>query len=118
MAANEAEGEFRQFYSVGTPTNNIKGADIASAAGALASAPNGYITVISGTEAVTLIPLPYAGFAGTIAVRPTGIFTGATGGVATATNKPIGLAFTAVVGKILFLTYDPVSELWYPSYTS
>jgi len=33
-------------------------------------------------------------------------------------NKPIGLAFTSVVGKILFLTYDPVSALWYPSYTA
>jgi hypothetical protein len=113
----ESENEWRGFLPVGGPSQQIKGVDIASAAGLIAS-PSNYLHVISGVAAITLIPLPYPDFAGTIAIRPTGIFTGATGGVATATNKPIGLAFTAVVGKILFLTYDPVSALWYPSYTA
>ncbi len=117
MAANEGETEFRQYLPVGTNTQGIKGGDIASAAGAI-TVPQAYLSVISGVAAITLIPLPYTGFAGTIAVRPTGIFTGATGGTATSVNKPVGLAFTSVVGKILFLTYDNVSELWYPSYTA
>jgi hypothetical protein len=47
---------------------------------------------------------------------PTGAFTGATGGTATATAKPIGKAFTAVAGKALHMTCDGL--LWYPSYTS
>lgn len=110
-----AEDEFRAFLPVGTPTQNIKGADLASAA---TMAPTHYLHLVSGTTEITLITLPYTGFAGTIAFRPTGAFTGATSGTATALNKKIGLAFTAVTGKILFLTYDPVSELWYPSYTS
>ena len=113
----ESEAEWRGLLPVGGPSQGIKGSDIASVAGAITGVTN-YLHVISGALAITLIPLPYTDFAGTIAVRPTGTFTGATGGVATATNKPIGLAFTAVVGKILFLTYDPVSELWYPSYTA
>lgn len=114
----ESENEWRNYLPVGGPSQSVKGPDIASAAGALASAPGAYLTAVSGVLAITLIPLPYEGFSGTVAFRPTGIFTGATGGVATSTNKPIGLAFTAVVGKILFLTYDPVTALWYPSYTA
>ena len=113
----ESETEWRGLLPVGGPSQGIKGADIASAAGVIAS-PTNYLHVISGVLAITLIPLPYEGFAGTIAIRPTGVFTGATGGVATSVNKPIGLSFTSVVGKILFLTYDPVSALWYPSYTA
>lgn len=115
--ANEDENEFLGFVSPGTVTKQIQGADIASVAGAIAS-PTNYIHRITGTLAITLIPIPYPGFAGTIAIVPTEIFTGATGGVATSTNKPIGLAFTAVVGKTLFLTYLPAQGLWYPSYTA
>jgi hypothetical protein len=111
----ESETEWRGFLPVGGPSQGIKGTDIASAA---TIAPTNYLHLVSGTAAVSLVTLPYADFAGTIALRPTGAFTGATGGSATALNKPIGLAFTAVVGKILFLTYDPTSSLWYPSYTS
>lgn len=76
--------------------------------------PVAYLTVVSGALAMTTIDLPFIGFTGTIAFRPTGAFTGATGGVTTSTTGAIGLAFTAVVGKILFLTYD--GALWYPSY--
>jgi len=115
MPANEAELEWRAFLPVATPTQGNRGNSIASAAGLIA-APTGFLSDVTGALAVTLIPLPYIGFAGTIAFRPLAAFTGAAGGVATATNKPIGLAFTAVIGRILFLTYDPVTELWYPSY--
>lgn len=76
--------------------------------------PVAYLTVVSGALAMTTIDLPFIGFTGTIAFRPTGAFTGATGGTTTSTTGAIGLAFTAVVGKILFLTYD--GALWYPSY--
>jgi hypothetical protein len=117
MAVVEGEAEYRQYLPVGTLTQGVKGVDVASAAGLIA-VPGAYLTLVSGTAAITLIPLPYPGFHGTLAFRPTGAFTGATGGTATATNKPIGLAFTAVVGKILFMTFDPVSDLWYPSYTA
>ena len=116
-AADKAENEFRAFDSIGTATRGNVGIPIASAAGVIAE-PTAYLTVVSGALAITLIPLPYPEFSGTIAFRPTGAFTGATGGVATAVNKPIGLAFTAVVGKILLLTYDPTSGLWYPNYVA
>lgn len=117
MANAEGELEFLGLQSPGTETKGIQGADIASVAGAIAS-PTHYLHRISGVLAITLIPLPYPNFAGTICILPTAIFTGATGGVATDTNKPIGLAFTAVVGKTLFLTYFPAQGLWYPSYTA
>lgn len=87
----------------------------ASVAGAQ-PAPVAYLTVISGALALTTIGLPWEGFTGTIALRPTGAFTGAIGGTSTALVGAIGLAFTAVVGKILFMTYD--GALWYPSYTA
>lgn len=76
-------------------------------------------TVISGTNALTTISVP-SGFKGMIALRPTGAFTGATGGTwaddGIVTSIPIGLAFTAVVGKILYMFTDGL--LFYPSYTA
>jgi len=87
----------------------------ASVAG-LQPAPVAYLTVISGALALTTIGLPWEGFTGTVAFRPTGAFTGATGGTSTSLVGAIGLAFTAVVGKILFMTYD--GALWWPSYVS
>ena len=105
-------------YKFATPSNsrtlgNVDPVVRASVAG-LQPAPVAYLTVISGALAITTIGLPWEGFTGTVAFRPTGAFTGATGGTTTATAGAIGLAFTAVVGKILFLTYD--GALWYPSY--
>jgi len=87
---------------------------VPSAAG-LQPVPTGYITTVSGALAMTLIPLPWPGFSGTIVFIPTGAFTGATGGVATAVNKPIAKAFTAVVGQALALTYSSASGMWHPS---
>jgi len=105
------------FQHLGTKELGIHGGTVASVAG-LQPAVTGWLTVVSGTNAITTFGLPYEGFEGTIALRPTGAFTGATGGTGTATAKAIGLAFTAVVGKILFMTYDKNSGLWYPSYVS
>lgn len=118
MAAfGDPEGQYRGCASPGTLTQGISGPDVPSAAGLLVvTSPLRYSQRVSGALAITLIPLPYEGFEGTIALIPTGAFTGATGGTATAQNKPIGLAFTAVVGKTLFLTYLPSTGLWYPSY--
>lgn len=79
-------------------------------------APTALITTVSGTVAVTTIATPWAGFTGRITYIPTGAFTGATSGTATDTAKPIGLAFTAVVGKALDLVFDGLK--WYPSYVA
>lgn len=76
-------------------------------------APAALITTVSGTVAVTTIALPWAGFTGFIIYVPTGAFTGATGGTADDTNKPIGKAFTAVVARALIMIYDGVT--WYPA---
>ena len=113
----EAEREWKGLQSPGGPTQGIEGATLASSA-SVSLAVTHYLHPVSGTAAQVLVDIPYDGFAGTVALRPTGVFTGATGGTATATAKGIGLAFTAVVGKVLFLTYDPLTTLWYPSYTS
>ena len=110
-----AESQYRDFSNPGTLTKGIEGATIASAA---TIAPVKRQHFVSGTAEITLITLPYDGFAGTIYFSPLGAFTGATGGVATTLNKPVGLAFTAVTGKTLALTYFPSTGKWYPSYVS
>lgn len=105
--------DFPNFGTVGTPNLNISGGTVASAVAM--PAPTGFLTIVSGTAAITTIALPYPGFEGMIAFRPTGIFTGATGGAA---GTAIGIAFTAVVGKILYMYFDKATGLWYPSYLS
>lgn len=112
------EQDFLAFQSPGTDKKGppIENVSIVPSAAGLQPAPSGYITTVSGALAMTLIPLPWPGFTGTICFIPTGAFTGATGGVATAVNKPIAVAFTAVVGKALFLTYSNQSGMWHPSY--
>ena len=67
------------------------------------------ITVVSGTNAITGITVPFASFQGRITFLPTGTFTWTT-----ATN--IALAGTAVVGRALDFVYNPVTAKWYPSY--
>ena len=78
------------------------------------SAPTHKITHVSGTAEMTTIALPWPGFTGSIIYIPDGAFTGATGGAATDTAKPIGKAFTAVVQRALEMVFD--GTLWYPSY--
>lgn len=97
------------------PGGTIIGPIIASVAGAIA-APTAKIHHISGTLAITLIPVPYVGFQGTLIFIPDAIFTLATGGAQAGNNYPIGLAATAVVGKAMHLTFD--GSFWYPSYTA
>ena len=77
-------------------------------------APTARITTVSGTAEMTTIGIPWSGFTGSVVFIPTAAFTGATGGTATATAKPIGKAFTAVAGKALEMFCDGI--LWYPSY--
>lgn len=79
-------------------------------------APRARISTVSGSTQINTIALPWPGFTGSISYIPTGAFTGATGGSATDTKKAVGKAFTAVVGKVLTLTFD--GTLWYPDYTS
>lgn len=77
------------------------------------------ITKISGTAAITGFRLP-RGFRGQFNVIPTGAFTGATGGTLAYSSDgltediPIGLAFTAVVGRVI--TFVTNGLLVYPSY--
>ena len=110
------ELDFLAFQSPGTPSKwpSIENLTVVPSAAGLQPVPTGYITTVSGALAATLIPLPWPGFQGTICFIPTGAFTGATGGVATAVNKPIALAFTAVVGRAMLLTYSQVSGMWHP----
>jgi hypothetical protein len=112
--ADDSEVRFRTISTPGTPTLQIIGPTIASAVTFVSGGY--YMQAVSGVAAMTLMALPYDGFSGSLKFRPTGIFTWATGGAATAVNKPFGLAGTAVVGKVLEFVYDIYSGLWYPSY--
>jgi hypothetical protein len=83
------------------------------AVASIASLANGithFITVISGTEAITGFRLP-RGFRGIFAVIPSGAFTGATGGTLAYSEDgetediPIGKAFTMIAAvAALFLS--------------
>jgi len=106
---------------VGTPLAPNCDPAIQASAASLANVITYSITKISGTNAITGFRLP-RGFRGVFYVIPTGIFTGATGGTlayssdGTTEDIPIGLAFTAVVGKVL--TFISNGLLVYPSYVS
>jgi hypothetical protein len=90
-----------------------------SAAPTIASAgsPAGTITpttpvaFVSGTSAIDTItaPTPIATGGGSIKLIPTGIFTWTNAG-------NIAIAGTAVVSRVLEMTYDPGTSKWYPSY--
>lgn len=96
-------GQWVQTNTNGTP---VLGSTVASPAGVLT--PTGTVFKVSGTNAITGITLPAGAAPGfTLAIEPTGIFTWTT-----ATN--IAVAGTAVVGKILYFTWDGAK--WAPSY--
>jgi hypothetical protein len=80
------------------------------------TAPRALISTISGTAAMATIQQPWPGFTGIIVYIPTGAFTGVTSGTASGLNLPIGLAFTAVVGKALIMACDGFK--WFPNYVS
>ena len=96
----------------GGPAHNVSGGLVASAIAQ--PAPRGAIVRISGTAELTTIDLPYEGFEGVIWLIPTGAFTGATGGTATATAKPIAKAFTAIAAVAFPIVYCKDTGLWYP----
>jgi len=80
-------------------------------ASATTIAPNTKIVFISGTTPIATItaPAPISTGGGEIKLIPTGIFT-------TTTAGNIALASTAIVGKVLIMTYDATTTKWYPSY--
>lgn len=108
---------FKPYTTPGGSQQNVNDSVVVASANDM-PAPNAFLSIVSGTTQINRITLPWPGFGGMIAYRPTGIFTGATGGTASGLLMPIGLAFTAVVGKIQYMMFDPTTNLWYPSYTS
>jgi hypothetical protein len=100
--------EVPERFGVGGLQNPITGPVIASAA---TIAPTYGQHVVSGTEAIVNITVPYDGFAGTIVLFPSGLFTWTAAG-------NIALLGSAVVGKALHMTYNPVTAKWYPSYVA
>jgi hypothetical protein len=78
-----------------------------SVASAATITPTVYIFHVTGTTQITTINLPYTGWIGELSLIPDAIFT-------TATCGNISLGSTAVVGKVLHMTFD--GSNWYPSY--
>lgn len=96
-----------------SPTQRIVGPVLASTNTTTGMSPTFAIHHVSGTSAIQQINPPYPGFQGKITFIPDAAFTGVTTGTG---SGPIGLAFTAVIGKALDLEFDGVS--WFPSYVS
>lgn len=82
-------------------------ATVASAASAIL--PSGPAFSVSGTAAVTGFTIPVGGVAASFKIFPTGNFTWTTAG-------NIGLAGTAVTGRVLEFTWDHTSSKYLPSY--
>ncbi len=76
-------------------------------------APTTPVVHITGTAAIATVTVPTqcgtSGYSCTVRLIPDGAFTTTTGG-------NISIASTAVVGRVLELTYDPATAKWYPSY--
>lgn len=70
--------------------------------------PKTEVVRVTGTAAIVNITPFTLGFSGTIYVIPVGIFTWTVAG-------NIGLAGTAVVGKLIVFTYSRSQNKWYPS---
>jgi hypothetical protein len=87
---------------------NWAGANVASAS---TITPTSEIFVVTGTDEVDTINLPFTGYEGTLCLIPAAAFTwSATGNIA--------IAGTAVPGRALFMTYRVAAASFYPSYTS
>lgn len=82
-------------------------ATVASAAGVIL--PSGPLFTVSGALAITGFTIPVGFKSGSFSIIPTGAFTWTTAG-------NVGLAGTAVVGRVLTFTWDPVAGKFYPSY--
>ena len=82
------------------------GSNIASAA-TLTTTLGKQIFHVTGTTTINTITLPDSAFKGSIKIIPDGVFS-------TGTSGNIAISSTAVVGKVLIMTYDGTK--WYPSY--
>lgn len=110
MVANSNELNYaQQCRDLGGQNNNIVSAQITAAA---TIAPQFKIFHVTGATQITTITIPWATFAGTLICIPDDA-----SGQSTGTGGNIAIATTLVQKKALFLTYDPVQALWYPSYT-
>ena len=69
--------------------------------------PTGKVFHVTGATPIQYIVVPYSGFIGSRTIIPDSAYTTITGG-------NIGIASTAVVGKIMIMTFDGTK--WYPSY--
>jgi hypothetical protein len=85
------------------------GATLAVASAASAILPSGPLFTSSGTAAITGFTIPVGFKSGSFSIIPTGAFTWTTAG-------NIGLAGTAVVGRVLTFTWDAAASKFYPSY--
>lgn len=81
----------------------------AAVASATTITPTGTKFHVTGTNAIATINLPWPGFAGQLALIPDAAFT-------TTAAGNIAKASTAVIGQVLYMTYDYNAGKWYPSY--
>ena len=81
-----------------------KGANVASAT---TITPTAMIFHVTGTTTIATLNVPYASWTGQLFLIPDGLWSTTTGG-------NIALGSTAVVNKVLVMTYD--GTFWYPSY--
>ena len=89
--------------SVSGPTTAV-----ASVAGPIT--PTGRLFHVTGALAITGIVTPVGCSGGSFSIIPDGNFTWTTG------DGSIGLAGTAVTGRVLTFTYDTNAAKWFPSY--
>ena len=74
--------------------------------------PKTDVIYVTGTAAIaTIVPALGPGFSQVLFIIPAGAFT-------TVTTGNIGLAATAVAGRLMTLVYDKTLAKWYPSYAS
>jgi hypothetical protein len=91
------------------PGRFSKLSELPTIASATTITPYSELVQVSGTTAIDTITVPATGgFSTALYVVPTGIFTWTT-------NGNIGLAGTAVVGKLIVFVYSKVAGKWYPS---
>jgi hypothetical protein len=81
-------------------------------ASAATIAPTTYHTILTGTEQVVTITIPYVGFSGTLAFT----FTNASPGAFTTAGNLL-VAIQPVQYKTLLLTYSQQTGKWYGSYS-
>jgi hypothetical protein len=101
------EADFQKYQSPGGQFKSLDGGSVAVIVG-VQTAPQGFLTLLTGAGAFTGINLPWPDFAGEIVMLPTGAPTWTT-----ATN--IAKAGTATVLRAISFFYYPPTGKWYPS---